>query len=413
MNLEDLREKNILLLGKSRAFGADEFEAQLRAHSIGITKSTEDMFALIVEGRMMTPYEQNVSDALYEKGGSAFLDIDSFEKMLAAKIDDNVLLMSLKLSNDKARLKNFLQNSCISDELFFKLLSMYNWSGEDFFENDDNRDVSAALIGRFYENIERNHNVQYATTGIIHLISQTSNEQLLEAISSLEPLKFHPKISVLLAQHPKTSKFVLKKLLKNGNAQVLEAMSSNVNLDKAIAQELLKDDAYAKNIARNIALDAEMFTELRPFSKALADNTSLTKAMQKELFELGDDEVNLSLAQNPSLSNDIAEILLAMNDESLTQELYANEALREELLREAFQEHKNHSALSRNPAMPQELLEELFALGESEVLENLARNESTPIEVLYQLQLDRRFERAVKTNKAFGKHVQSENIGWL
>lgn len=68
---------------------------------------------------------------------------------------------------------------------------MYSLEVKIFLENDDNRDVSAALIGRFYENIERNHNVQYATTGIYHLVQQTTNEQLL-VIANLAPTKNIP-----------------------------------------------------------------------------------------------------------------------------------------------------------------------------------------------------------------------------
>ena len=43
----------------------------------------------------------------------------------------------------------------------------------------------------------------------------------------------------------------------------------------------------------------------------------------------------------------------------------------------------------------------------------LAANPATPIDILQQLQLDARFERAVRTNDAFGQFIQRENIGWL
>lgn len=47
-----------------------------------------------------------------------FMNIDTFGKLLAEEIDNETLLMSLKLSNDKVRLKSFLQNGCIDDALF-------------------------------------------------------------------------------------------------------------------------------------------------------------------------------------------------------------------------------------------------------------------------------------------------------
>ena len=48
-----------------------------------------------------------------------------------------------------------------------------------------------------------------------------------------------------------------------------------------------------------------------------------------------------------------------------------------------------------------------------EVLLALAKNENTPVDVLYQLQLDSRLERSVKENPSFGKHIQTDNIGWI
>jgi hypothetical protein len=69
--------------------------------------------------------------------------------------------------------------------------------------------------------------------------------------------------------------------------------------------------------------------------------------------------------------------------------------------------------LASNLSLNQKWLEALSTSLDVEVLSSLAANTSTPIEVLYQLSLDRRFERAVKTNSAFGKHIQTHNIGWF
>ncbi len=414
MNLESLKNYSLLFLGKPRAFSEAEFLSQLEVHSIALTKELREDVHFVLEGRMLTPYEQNLSDALYAMQKYQFLKIDDFEKALAEQIDDAVLLMSLKLSNDKVRLKSFLQNSCVSDALFFKLLKMYKWQGEDFFENDDNRDVSAALIGRFYENIERNHNVQYATTGIIHLISQTKNPELLEAISELEAVKFHPKIKVLLAQHPFTPQKVLKKLVQSNAQEVLEAMSKNPELDKETAFVLIeKEDALAKNIAENIDLDTELFEKLLSHAAILALNESLREEMQIKLFDLGSEEVFFSLVHNAQLSSELIEKLFALHNDAYTQALYKNASVGSAILEEAYKDEKNHLSLAQNAAAPQSILEKLYAAGNAEILGALACNTSTPVDILYQLQLDRRFERAVKTNEAFGKAIQSQNIGWL
>ena len=413
MNLDDLKNKTILLFGKSRAFDTEEFLVQLQAHNIRLTKEYHDEVAAVVDGKMMTPYEQNKCDELYEQKGVQSINIDILEKALAKEIDADTLLMSLKLSHDKAKLKSFLQNSMIDDTLFLKLLSMYSWGGEDFFENDDNRDVCAALIARFYENIERNHNVQYATTGLYHLVMQTQNVALLEAIAILEPLKKHRKILNALLTHEKVSTGILKRFLKLDDDALNEAMAHNPSLEKSIAKELLKNKELAKIIAKNIKLDDELFEILFPYAELLAENETLLDHMQVELLQLHNTEVNLALASNKSINEHTISSLLDFNDDAIDQAVYANTACNKERLQEVYKKGCCFASLASNEATPQKILQELFEGADEEVLYELAKNESTPVELLYQLQLDSRFERSVKTNAAFGKHIQSQNIGWL
>ncbi len=412
MNLENLKNQKILLLGKTRAFSLDEFTAQLKHNGIELVDEVNKEVKFIIEGRVLSPYEQNLLNELYETYQYEFILLDEFEKALAEQIDDNVLLMSLKLSNDKARLKSFLQNSAISDQLFFKLLKNYKWNKEDFFENDDNRDVTAALIERFYENIERNHNVQFATTGLIHLISQSSNPELLEMISELEPIGYHPKIKVILATHPQTPKKVLKKFLKEDDTVVLEAIYSNPSLDHMIAKTLLDEESAAQKIAQNIILDEELFNLLQAYPVELASNVSLTESMQQELLKLENFEVEKQLATNQKAEIELLEHLYKKS-EQLQELILENESTPEKILQDAFKEGKNYLALAKNNATPQEILIKLYETGETQLLTELAQNENTPVDILYQMQLDSRFERYVRTNEAFGKHIQTENIGWL
>jgi len=387
MNLEDLKNKTILLFGKPRAFSKEEFFSQMEYHKIGILKEYSDEVSFVVDGRMMTPLEQNLSDELYESKNIETLSIDILEKELAGAMDADTLLMSLKLSHDKERLKSFLQNSCISDALFLKLLKLYSWGGEDFFENDDNRDVSAAFISRFYENIERNHNVQYATTGFIHLVAQAKNVEMLQAIADLEPLAYHPKIMMAIAMSKYCDAKMQKKLHKKRDEKIDEALSFNTHLSLALVDEFITKNELGNNVAKSIELNNELFEKLQEFLVSLAYNATLSQEMQEQLFERKNKELYLALAQNTHLKTDIVEKLLQEGDEVVELTLY------------------------KNRAMPQELLEKAYK--EGKYYESLAKNENTPVEILYQLQLDSRYERHVKTNGAFGKHIQSENIGWL
>ena len=385
MNLKEIN--TILLFGKPRAFSSDEFTSQMKSHDIQIVQEFSEDVSLVIEGRMMTPREQNLSEELYETQAVQSLSIDSLESALAKEIDEDVLLMSLKLSHDKERLKSFIQNSKINNTLFFKLMQMYEWSGEDFFENDDNRNVSAAFIARFYENIERNHNVQYATTGFIHLVAQSENAELLEVISTLKPLAFHPKIKKAIAMSPFISSKLQKKFFRLGDDAILEALAHNSKLEREIVVELFKNKKYSSTLASNIKLDDALFEIFKDELTSLAQNHSLSLSMQEELLDLEDEEVDASLALNGAVDVKIIEILLQKKVNSLNELLFTNSA------------------------MPIVHLEEAYKKGE--YFASLAKNEATPIEILYQLQLDSRYERAVKTNAGFGKHIQSENIGWL
>lgn len=389
MNLVELKNKTILLFGKSRAFSKDEFSAQLIHHNIFLSKEFSDDVVLIIDGRMMTPYEQNESERIYEQKSTElkFIDIDVFEKELASHLDEDTLLMSLKLSRDKDRLKSFILNSMISDKLFFKLLKMYNWGDDDFFENDDNRDISAAFISRFYENIERNHNVEYATTGFVHLIKQTKNIQVLQNILTLKPIKYNSEIKIQIAINEHINNEMQELLKKDENSEVKEALSLNKNLNIEIINEFIKDENLGSNIAKSIKLNDEYFDLLQEFKIALALNESLSLNMQEKLLEYENDEINYALSLNNNIDLKVLNKLLESKNEIVIDALYENKSMAVEMLKQAYRDNKYY--------------------------EQLAKNENTPVDILYQLQLDRRYERYVKTNAGFGKHIQQENIGWI
>ncbi|WP_321777541.1 hypothetical protein [Sulfurimonas sp.] len=387
MNLQKYKNKTVLLFGKSRAFSNDEFKAQMHFHKINITDEIDENVVLVVDGKMMTPYEQNASEELYKQSKHEFMDIDALERELAQTIDGDTLLMSLKLSHDKDRLKDFLTNSMVTDEIFFKLLKMYNWNKEDFFDNDDNRDVSAAFISRFYENIERNHNVQYATTGFIHLVAQAKNKTLLQHIVNLQPLSFHPRLKCAIAMNVFSDLEMQKLFFKSGDERIFEALSFNKSLDATLVKEFLNDEVLANNMALTISLNKGLFETLKKYKTSISQNESLSLEMQKELLNLKENDVDFSLAQNNELDISIINILLQEGDENINSVIYENTSTPKEILQVAYQDEKNHASL--------------------------AKNENTPIDILYQLQLDARYERSVKTNAGYGKHIQSENLGWL
>ncbi|MBN2870751.1 MAG: hypothetical protein JXK04_07340 [Campylobacterales bacterium] len=412
MNYDALSGKSVLLLGKSRALNAQEFETLLQLHGIKCLKRYEEGVALIIEGRMMNPLEQNESERLYEARVAPIVPIEGLEAWLCRSIEPNRLLMSLKLSRDQERLVDFLKNPYITEELFFKLLRLYDWQNEGLFDNDRNRDVTASIIGRFYKDLERNHNVQYAMSGLAHLIEGYGTRDLIEAVAALSPVARELKtpydpslrgVIDVMALHPQTPETILRALLPThghllsrrvplmleeellGDPQNHPILAQNESLSEKGGEALA--EGHGQSLARHWHLHEERFGRFFPASaKELASNPSLTPEMQQQLMELEDGEVWRAMAVNP-----VAE---------------------RSWLHRLFEQGGFEAELAANPSLEAADLEILSRRDNPKVLEALAANPSTPIEILYQLSLDRRFERSVKTNPAFGTHIQTHNIGW-
>jgi hypothetical protein len=438
MNYETLTGKSILLLGKSRALNAEEFDALLKLHKISRAGSCSQDIALIIEGRMMNPYEQEESARLYEKGLTPIVELSAFEEWLCRSIEPNRLLMSLKLSRNQERLVDFLQNPYITDELFFKLLKLYDWQGEGLFDNDTNRDVTAAIIGRFYVDLDRNHNVQYAMSGLAHLIERYGNRELICVIAELPPIADAIKHSLdrslngvldAIALHSDTNETILRQLLSERapllahreplalESELLALKDEEVNAilaqNSTLSHQgsLQLESIYPDLIASATVLDEERFGRLMNFVIPCHDTESTIKGDGSRI-KYGM-TVIVALASNSSLNGVMQQKLYALGDDAVSGILASNPATLPEILDHLFESGKFSISLASNPSLSSVQLELLAASADTEVLSALASNTATPIDTLYQLSLDRRFERAVKTNPTFGKHIQTHNIGWF
>lgn len=445
MNLQELEHQSILLLGKSSALTKEEFLAQLQLHHINVCERMNADVVAVVEGRMMSPIETDLRDEIYAAKRAPFLELKELEQALCESINMDTLHMSLKLSGDETRLLGFLKNPFISDALFLRLLTLYNFHGESFFENDENRDVTAALIKRFYKNIERNHNVQYANTGIMHLLDQSDNADMIEVIAALEPIQkaikrvndnATQKIVIAIADHPNSSEKVLsyfvkhaseslasriafredltpllqKRLFQRGEDAVLETLSCNKNLSDELVDLLF--EKYGQNIAHYHQMNAVLFEKLIDANPlAMASNESLSFEMQRRVFGYND-EVQQILAENQHIDEKMAMILFDTNKPMIKSALAKNPATPVDLLTQMHRDKKCDKSIASNSKTPPELLRDMAQSDDIDILLALAKNPMTPVDLLYQFQLDSRLERAVKENMAFGAHIQRENIGW-
>jgi hypothetical protein len=445
MNLETLKGKRIVLFGSPRALSKREFERLLQAAGIEQSDRYGEEVAAVIEGRLVDPIGQETLERLYAEHGIVPVDIATFEHALCTQLNPDRILMSLKLSRDHERLHAFLQNPYIDDAFFLRLLKMYNWQNEGFFGSDENRDVTAALIGRFYDNLERNHNIQYSTLGLMHLVAQNRHPELIRLLGTLPPLRHaldteDRQLRALvetLALHPATEESTLTYFIRRGDdalraliagkpelpcalqselsafnkPDITAALAANPDLDPSLADTLFVHEAYAKIGYAHIRLDEERFARgLEQYAASLAANPTLSPQMQRRLTDMDRPDVLTALAANPAL--DIADTLARLNLDDVNRALAANPAVDEPLLH-SLAGKEYDAALASNPVAPASLLETLFGGGDPAVLLALAANPATPLPILQQLQLDARFERAVRGNDTFGDHIKREQVGWL
>ena len=414
MNYTYLTGKRIILLGKTRALNIKEFETFLKQHNLDLVSTFTQVPDIVIEGRLMNPYEQEWAVQWYELGNVEFIPLEHIERWLCESIQPQRVLMSLKLSKDQERLVDFLKNPYILDDFFLKLLELYDWKNEGLFDSDQNRDVTAAIIGRFYKDLERNHNVQYAMSGLAHLIEKYGDEILIDAISKLEPIKKalkannDPSLNGILdaiALHPDTNPTVLNQLLSH--RAMLLASREPLILEKELLA--LSDIRIDEKLASNATLSEEGFAYLlKHQSQLLAKYIKLTESRFKDLYP---DMVHY-LASNISLTASMQKVLVEGKIEAVLRELASNPSLEENLKIQLLEEESLYPYLAKNPSLSSEEIEKICDFTKSDILDALASNLSTPIDILYQLSLDRRFERKVKMNPAFGHYIQTHNIGW-
>jgi len=451
--IEELLSKqaNIKIFGKTKLFTIDELKNILTPLDIHLTDDL-DKADWIVEGNAISMYDENILESVDKK--IVFLKV--FEQKLSSLIVPSSLLMSIKLSNNQERLKSFLMNPYITDELFLSLFKLHNWQKEDLFGNNENRDVSAAFIERFYEDIERNHLTQLSPLGFLHLINRTSRAEVIEAIYSIGSVNAqvdddNPKnpilnIQIALGLNPHTPEKILEKLLQNSKMDVKSAAASNTNLSIYLQKIASKKEPQIRlALASNSGLSEELLFELlndeniqiietllntfifdsENFKKTLtlldaqrlcfiANNNSLTTKMLHTLFILNNESIELAIANNINLSSDDLNSLLVKENINLLSNLATAQRLEDTQVQKLLllKNDEINSSLAKNIHLNKKIYEELYSLNKSTVSEFLAKNISTPLEILEQFQLDAILNRYVKENPTFTDAI-SQNIGWV
>ena len=431
MDLKDYANQTLCLFGKSRAFSFEDLAQIANRYEITLVEGFSEDAKTIVEGAVMPTPLQLKAEELYSKGGYTFIDIDSFEQAAAEAIESKKVLMHLKLAANQEKIVAYLQNDYIDDTLFLNILKLYRFNGEDFFENDTNRNITAALIRRFYKEYTKNHNIEYSPIGLLGALERNRDAALLETIFSLEPIQkalqgetnTNDKLLQLFALHDASTSRILHRIIQSERKDLLLLIASRQTLEERFERLLLeKNDpdidaalaegkkrsqetlqtllkrGYGELLASSITLDEELFETLKPYA-SIALNPSLDKTMQQTLRQ--DRFYHEYLAKNPLCS--LTRELLALDDAHIRSLVYRYHDIGNLPIEiEGFE-----VSLAANPTAPKELLAKIYEKNIPEANANLAENPATPVDILYQLSFDMRYAQSVKNNPAYGEHIKT------
>ena len=354
----------------------------------------EDKTILVVLSSMLNPLEEELSYDLYDKK-IPDCKLEEFESYFAKSLKPNALLMALKLSNNQDRLISFLKSSAIDDELYLKLLKLYNWGGEDLFDSDNNRDITLTFIKRFFPHRESfNHtDIAHSPASIIDIALTTNSSEILNAILKLPNYKINSRgkekwkptaLHEFVAINPAISNDAKKRLLnlKDNRYNALLALNLTLNKDEQL-QLLNGSDLQTKiNLSKNENLDREVFVKLLQESEDVVKTLLENQKIELEFLEYITDEQLKFIAKN-LVSVDTINSLIGKSKE-LDFALALNPTLSAENIVKLYKRYEEEIALnlSLNSNTPKELLEEFYKLNREDITLNLASNPNTPQEIL-------------------------------
>ncbi len=412
------------------------------------TNTLDDSVGILIESSMIHPNEEEISYEAYKKKIPSFT-LSQFEAFYAQNISPQSLLMALKLSNDQDRIIRTLKNEAIDDELYLKVLKLYDWGNEGIYDNDQNRDVTLTFIKRFFK---VDHFLDpatiYSPITLTTILSQSNDPLLLETALSLPNYTFkvsrqaHKRpnnIRQLVAHNPHTPRQSLERLFNYNDPQIDYFLAQNPAIETSLQERLFvrSSDETRQMLAQNPSLSDPLFEKLlndpttAPILLAFAkmDKNRFALAQKSETFfqiaqnetiapfentllEICDPRIDQLLASNPVITAQTLQKLYEKNPDTLAEALCQNPHLPTSILTHyaTLNDPQLLPHIAQNPSTPSEILERLFQTDDFEIHRALALNPSTPIKILQQLQLDNRLMTYLSKNRTFTDKILN-NLG--
>ena len=442
-DFQKAKNGTILFLGKIHSLNREEIVFFLEKFNIQYVDMLNDDVSMAVEGTLMTPLDDEISYETYKKKIPAYTS-EQFEKLYANALNDDSILMSLKLSNDQKRLFRLLHNTHLDKALFVKLFSMYDWGEEGLFDTSENMEICTLFSKRFYHKERFDPATFYSPISIFEIAIMSEDADVLEALFFVPELEIkqsrnrssqkRPRsikealatnhfikrntlerltrlnsrdVDYFLAQNTLIDDDIAHMLLERGDSETIESLSCNASLGNEVFARLITHDALLENIVHYQKIDLTRYKMLKKFHDAIGFNENLTEEVVALLLDDGDKNTLVHLAKNSAIDKRFLNILFQLNEKEIFVALAQNPSLGAEQIK-VLSEMKSEEidlALALNESASLEVLEVLYNKDNFDINKHLALNASVPLEHLQQLQLDTRLLNYLKENSTFTEAI--------
>ena len=401
--LESSQDKKILLLGREGIFTQKEIERFFKKYHVSLTLNEEEGVTAVIEHHMLNPVEEDISNRAYEHG-LALYKLKDLEILISETLNDDELLMGIKLANDQSRVFRLLGNTHIGDALFVKLLSMYEWDDEDEDSRDD-RDVIMYTLSRYIEIKPNEQDLLYSYLTLRRLATEATDPKLMLALIGFPNFEFlvrgKEKVTLreTIARNENVDNEVIQKLISLRDAKVDIALASNKSVPVKVLEVFAKKNSQKLNeaLATNRQINDSIFDLLLTKEQSAVEllllwqsiNMKRVVQIEKNVF---DEAVFSILGANERLEEDVVKYLSDGDKLLLLEHLASNVSVHADILVKIYQKklRTTMTAMAGNPSVPVRILEEMYAkyAEDHEVMIALGHNASVPVSIL-QILFDR------------------------
>lgn len=440
--LQSNKNKKILFLGREGIFTVEEIQRFLNKYDIAMVSDYTNDVVGVVEHHMLNPVEEDISYMAYDDNVPIYKLAD-FEKLFSEAINDDELLMGVKLANDQERIFRLLGNAHIGNDLFVKLLGMYEWHENDE-DNTKDRDVIMHTLRRYIKIKPNEEDLLYSSLTLKRLSREASDPRLLQALLRFPNITFLQKgkqritlkesiatnihidselirrlmslrdagVDMYLAANTSTPLDILHKYAQRDDEEINQSLASNTNIDDIIFTSLIKKSnavlqvmLWYQHISMSKYKQLEELIEDEELFASLGDNQHIDKTVLEKLSQSSNKSLLVNLAANDSVDSNFLEYIYKRNIFETLGHIAMNRTTPVVILEEIYRDYANNEdiliSLSYNAATPVPILKELYEREEFKINKGLASNASVPMEILNVLKIDTRLRNELTTNETF------------